>query len=262
MGAISLDEYKKRRQSVQQEVARPNTMLFSDYNAKYGNQKLPTEVTRAGNSFLLPTIEQPKVQKQEEQYIDTGKTYGDYWYQEYGKRKDDKIYSKGGKYYVLNSRTGEYDDVDKINYMTTEDLDKKQLEEAQSLGYKGNKADLAKISNKILLDTGNLTEKEYDEYLKALQQQEKNLNKSQAEKTKIRYSGTGIDALKQIGTKASDIDYSIKNEWKNSLNNGYDVGDITKTVIGTTRDAVPRVAKNTFEAGKEVVKHPIKSTKT
>lgn len=212
MSAISLDEYKKRRQAVQQEVARPNTILFSDYQSKYGKQKLPTEVTRAGNSFLLPTIEQPKVQKQEEQYIDTGKTYGDYWYQEYGKRKDDKIYSRGGKYYVLNSRTGEYDDVDRINYMTTEELDKKQLEEAQSLGYKGNKADLAKISNKILLDTGNLTKKEYADYSKDLKRQEEKLNKEQAEKTKIRYSGTGIDALKQIGTKASDVAYTADKE--------------------------------------------------
>ena len=53
-----------------------------------------------------------------------------------------------------------------------------------------------------------------------------------------------------------------KNKWKNSLNDGYDFGDITKTVLGTAGEVIPRVAKDTFEAGKEVVKHPIKSTKT
>jgi len=52
------------------------------------------------------------------------------------------------------------------------------------------------------------------------------------------------------------------NKWKNSLNDGYDFGDITKTVLGTAGEIIPRVAKNTFEAGKEVVKHPIQSTKT
>ena len=53
-----------------------------------------------------------------------------------------------------------------------------------------------------------------------------------------------------------------KNKWKNSLNDGYDFGDITKTVLGTAGEVIPRVAKDTFEAGKEVVKHPIKSTRT
>ena len=222
MGAITLDEYNKKKKensintslnvTFQNNKTSPNTILFSDYKSKYGNNKMPTEVTMAGNSVLLPTIEQTQKVQQEEPYIDTGKTYGDYWYQEYGTRKNDKIYSKGGKYYVLNSRTGEYDDVDRINYMTDAKTDEQQLATAQSLGYKGNKTDLVKISNKILLDTGDLTKKEYAEYTKDLQRQEEKLSKEQQEKTQVRYSGTGIDALKQVGSAASDLAYKADKE--------------------------------------------------
>ena len=166
-------------------------------------------------------------QQKDEQYLDTGKTYGDYWYQEYSTRKDDKIYSKGGKYYVFNSKTGDYQDVDKISYMTNADVDAKQLEEAQKNGYKGNKADLIKISNKILLDTGDLTKKEYAEYAKDLKRQEEKLNNEQKEKTKIRYSGTGIDAVKQIGSNVSDLSYSANKEIINPIvnfNDNYNIG--------------------------------------
>ena len=51
------------------------------------------------------------------------------------------------------------------------------------------------------------------------------------------------------------------NKWRNSLDDGYDFGDITKTVLGTAGEVIPRVAKNTFEAGKEVVKNPKEGAK-
>lgn len=239
MGAITLDEYRKRlkenKKNTQnnnlgsdsnQKVTVPNTISYNNYKSKY-SPKLSNEATITGNSILLPTITTNNTQQKDEQYLDTGKTYGDYWYQEYSTRKDDKIYSKGGKYYVFNSKTGDYQDVDKISYMTNADVDAKQLEEAKKNGYKGNKADLIKISNKILLDTGDLTKKEYAEYAKDLKRQEEKLNNEQKEKTKIRYSGTGIDAVKQIGSNVSDLSYSANKEIINPIvnfNDNYNIG--------------------------------------
>ena len=124
------------------------------------------------NETKEPTIEsENKAQTvNADGYRETGKTYGDYWYQEYGKRKDEKIYEKNGKYYLYSN--GTYQDVDKVSYMTDKKTDKKILQEAKKEGYKGNQSSLAHISDQLKLDTENLTKEEYKEYESDLKRQQ------------------------------------------------------------------------------------------
>ena len=237
-----------------------NIQTYNAITGEWNNSILPTKRTLSEDSTMLPI-------RREEQYVDTGKRYGDYFYQDYATRRNDKIYSKGGKYYVFNSKTNQYEDIDSSSKstITTVEEQNRQKEEAKKLGYKDyyeeqdkkikkledkynslnkkyddniniytapEKVRLAKeiskakkefeqakknnkylsVSDRINLDTGNLTKKEYKEYSEDLQRQREKIENEQAEKRRVKYSGTGVDALKEIGTKAEDIAYPINKE--------------------------------------------------
>lgn len=136
-------------------------------------------------------------------YTETNKKYGDYKYQDYANKKDYKVYKKDGKSYYYNENTKQYVDMDTPT-MTSAEQDKKDYEEAIKNGYKpkktykkdskGNTKQVApaKISEKVELDTSDLTKKEKEKYKKSLIKQEKQKGK---EDSYVRTSGTGIDAL-------------------------------------------------------------------
>ena len=77
-------------------------------------------------------------------YNDTGKKYGDYYYDNYELYKDMPIYEQQGKYYLkTNNGYEELGRLDKNgnvaqNVMTTKEADKEELEKAKKLGYKDN----------------------------------------------------------------------------------------------------------------------------
>ena len=162
-------------------------------------------------SKVEPTISakttQPVVNA--EGYKETGKTYGDYWYQEYTTRKDDKIYEKDGQYYLYDAKTGNYQSVDQVSYMTTKEASDKAYKEAKKSGYKGNRSSLAHISDQLKLDTSNLTDKEYKEYQSDLKRQQDKSDKELSRKSRINYGGAGLKGslgvLKQYAQNLGDL---------------------------------------------------------
>ena len=136
-------------------------------------------------------------------YTLTSKKYGDYDYHDYANKKDYKIYKKDNKSYYYDEKTKQYVDMDTPR-MIDPKQDKKELEEAKKQGYKdkktyktdkkGNKKQIApaKVSEKVELETSDLTKEEKKKYSDALIKQEKQKGK---ELNFVRKSGTGIDAL-------------------------------------------------------------------
>jgi hypothetical protein len=161
-------------------------------------------------------------------YKETGKTYGDYWYQEYGKRKNEKIYEKDGKYYLYSN--GTYQDVDKVSYMTDKKTDKKTLQEAKKEGYKGSKSSLAHISDQLKLDTENLSKDEYKEYESDLKRQQDKREKELARKSEVQYSGAGLKgSLGTLKTYASNVENKVDDEIATPLKyakDNYEIGKL------------------------------------
>ena len=161
-------------------------------------------------------------------YKETGKTYGDYWYQEYGKRKNEKIYEKDGKYYLYSN--GTYQDVDKVSYMTDKKTDKKTLQEAKKEGYKGSKSSLAHISDQLKLDTENLSKDEYKEYESDLKRQQDKREKELARKREVQYSGAGLKgSLGTLKTYASNVENKVDDEIATPLKyakDNYEIGKL------------------------------------
>ena len=136
-------------------------------------------------------------------YIYTGRNYGDYWYQDYAKNKDTKIYEKDGKYYLYYESSNMYTPVEGVRFMTSEELSKKQLEEAKKLGYTGNSTKLNKIADQIKLDTAGLTAEERKEYTEDLLRQQEDAEEDFKRKNEVRYGGAGLKGalgeLKHLG---------------------------------------------------------------
>ena len=162
-------------------------------------------------------------------YKDTGKTYGDYEYRDYAKRKDEKIYEKDGKYYYYNGK--DYQDVTKNNYMS--DIDgkwsKKEKEEAKKLGYKDNRNKKLTLEEQIKLDTVDASKKQKKEYEKDLERQSKESYKEYKRKNRVRKSGSGLAG--SLG------------EIKNYISNATDKVD--KEIVTPVK-----YAKDNYETGK------------
>ncbi len=158
-------------------------------------------------------------------YTYTGKNYGDYFYQNYAKDKDLKIYSKDGKYYLYDGF--KYRDVDSISFMTSTKQDEEDKKKAVSLGYKDWKNDnkKLKVSDMLKLDTANLTNKEYSDYSKDLSRQREKEETAQAEKYRINYGGA-LGTLKQYADNASSkINKELVQPIKNIQDN-YETGKL------------------------------------
>lgn len=112
-------------------------------------------------------------------YNDTGKKYGDYYYDNYELYKDMPIYEQKGKYYLKTNRG--YEPIGRLdkngnvieNLMTNEEAERKDLEKAQKLGYKDNLTkittqdyDDAQETFKKLQKEYKLSDKELNDWLK------------------------------------------------------------------------------------------------
>jgi hypothetical protein len=212
------------------------------------NQQSTSKIDLSGKSYLQ----------------DTGKTYGDYYYDNYSQNKDKKIYinTKDGSYFLNNN--GKYEKLgtgitSNINTMTTKSAEDKKIKEARQQGYKGSQSSqkLEKYLKEVSKKTGFTNEELYTIASDYENGKWKPASSKYAEISsrlnKAGYQGyevaNKINKLKQESTQ--DINTTITNEvfpqkqtpWykkilkgSEAFDDGYDVGDITKTVVATAQD--------------------------
>lgn len=230
-GSISKGN-KKNKKINEYIVGDDGTITLKQEIAPVKQTNMSTQnntVTTNTKTELSPTINTAN----SDGYIDTGKKYGDYWYQGYSTNKDQKIYSKDGKYYLGRTKsdgTISYQDVDTINFMTTKDADRKEYKDAVKAGYKGSKSTVTHISDKIKLDTSNLSDEEYKDYDSDLKRQEIASDKELKHKNQVKYGGAGFKgSLGTLKTYASNIgntaDKEIISPIKNFKDN-YETGKL------------------------------------
>ena len=242
--------------------------------------------------------QQPSILEEDnslEGYKDTGKKYGDYYYENYGLFKDTPIYVKNNKYYVnTNGSYQELGSLDKNgnvitgNVMTSKEAEKQKLEDAKKLGYKDNSFKVTsqeyddiqssfkrlkkeyKLSDKELqdfIDNGNLTTKH-------IRIQDKNSDKIRREAIESReklasgkvkqYSDKGLKISDRIYMDTHEMSDDDKTKYINYITgkrqpedenkssffkasdvwkDGYDFGDVTKTIVGTGLNPVYSTTK-------------------
>lgn len=177
-------------------------------------------------------------------YTETNKRYGDYKYQDYANKKDYKIYKKDGKTFYYNEKAKQYIDMDAPTMTSAEQDKKdyeeavKQGFKGQSI-YKTKETSKlakgkqdkfsadsknknrgltietqksqqkeqvlpAKLSDRIELDTSDLTKEEKKKYAKDLIRQEKNRDK---DSSYVRQGGAGIQgALGELRHTTKNVD--------------------------------------------------------
>lgn len=136
-------------------------------------------------------------------FKDTGKTYGDYYYDNYAQNKDKKIYiNTNDKKYYINTN-GKYQRLNKLdengniisdNVMTTTEIEKQKKQEAIRQGYKDNSSnkitsqeyDNAQSTFKKLQKEYKLTDKELNEFIETGNLNLSNISVITKEKNKIR----------------------------------------------------------------------------
>ena len=160
-------------------------------------------------------------------YNDTGKKYGDYYYNNYEKYKDVPIYENQGKYYLKTDSgyqpIGKLDNNGKVyeSSITSQDDEKKEREKAKKLGYKDNLTkittqdyDDAQETFKKLKKEYKLSDKELNNWMKtgdlplhvSIQTNSMNSLKQKAEDYRVKinkgkiqqYDQQGFDIEKQI----------------------------------------------------------------
>ena len=134
----------------------------------------------------------------EEGYFDTGKKYGDYFYENYEQYKDLPIYEKDNKFYLYSNNN--YQDLGKLdtngniitgNVMTSKDVENEKLERAKALGYKED-------------TSGNITSKEYDKAQKVFEDLKKQYKLSDEELEDFKK--TGNISLKNISIVTNSME--------------------------------------------------------
>lgn len=163
----------------------------------------------------------------EYKYNDTGKKYGDYYYDNYEMYKDVPIYENQGKYYLKTDSgyqpIGKLDNNGKVydNSITSQVDEKKEREKAKKLGYKDNLTkittqdyDDAQDTFKKLKKEYKLSDKELNNWMKtgdlpihvSIQTNSMNSLKQKAEDYRVKinkgkiqqYDQQGFDIAKQI----------------------------------------------------------------
>ena len=192
--------------------ATVNKTVKNVVNESNSNNKIINTPKKQGIDLSATTIKTSDIGKiNNDGYEETNKKYGDYKYQDFKNKKDYKIYKKDGKAYYYNEKTKTYTDMDETS-LTSKENDKKEYEEAKKLGYKdkkyyktvtkkdifGNKKkekiqqQPTSYTERVELDTSNLTKKEKNKYTKSLIKQEKDKDH---ENFYIRKGGAGLEGF-------------------------------------------------------------------
>lgn len=243
-----LTEEQKRQQAMEQSKVMREPMEVSMMKNNINNQ-IAKNIVSGGiqndiHSLNFAKATQPETKKidlsgkdkigkttssntAEFKYNDTGKKYGDYYYNNYEKYKDVPIYENQGKYYLKTDSgyqpIGKLDNNGKVydNSITSQVDEKKEREKAKKLGYKDNLTkittqdyDDAQDTFKKLKKEYKLSDKELNNWMKtgdlpihvSIQTNSMNSLKQKAEeyRTKInkgkiqQYDQQGFDIEKQI----------------------------------------------------------------
>lgn len=212
-----INEYNKKKKEQYTTAVNKTNEVYGGVSAldRIDNYSKTHNLTLNDNnkSILNTTSSTTTGIKNEDGYTDIGKTYGDYWYQNYSKNKDKKIYEKDGQYYV--NMGSYYQNVDQMNFMATKEGDEKSYQDAVALGYKGSKSSLTKMSDRIKLDTSNLSNKEYEEYEDDLLRQQEAKEAESKHYNRIKYG----DALGKLQTAFENAKYNISKEIVNPIKN-------------------------------------------
>lgn len=269
----------------------PISSTVDKYNLD-GSKKLPSSINLTNNNLLkegqknklnqamqqdlsnklLSTSNQNKIDLSGKSYLkDTGKTYGDYYYNNYVENKDKKIYlnSKDGNYYLNNN--GKYEKLGtglttNVTTMTTLDSKDNQLEEAKKQGYKGSQSTqkLNSYLNEVSKKTGYSVDELYN-IASDYENKKWDSTKPKYENINVRLNSAGYKAFEVANTinklaKESSQDTStiITNElfpkeelpWYKKIvkgsevfDDGYNFGDVSKTVGATVGDAAANIAE-------------------
>ena len=197
-----------------------------------GKTSLDKNIDLSGKSVIGKTT---PVDTSDFIYNDTGKKYGDYYYDNYELYKDMPIYEQHGKYYLKTNKG--YEELGRLdkngnvakNVMTTKETEKEELEKAKKLGFKDNNQkitsqeyDDAQDTFKELQKEYKLSDKELNNWIKtgeldvshiSIQTNKMNSLKQKAEdyRTKInsgeikQYDQQGFDVNNQIYMDTHDM---------------------------------------------------------
>lgn len=259
-------------------------------------------------------------------YVDTGKKYGDYYYDNYETYKDVPIYENKGKYYLktasgyqpigrldkngnvktnidINSVENDNNNIldktsfnknEKIDILNKYEEDKKELEKAKKLGYKDNltkittqEYDNAQETFKKLQKDYKLNDKELETYIKngelpvkklAIYGDSMNAIKQEADQYRLKldmgkikqYDQKGFDISKQIYMDTNNMSDDEKQQYISYITgkkdptqksessffktplafvDGYQFGDINKTVEGTFKNAGNTLVRGALNLG-------------
>lgn len=195
-----------------------------------GKTSLDKNIDLSGKSVMGKTT---PVDTSDFIYNDTGKKYGDYYYDNYELYKDMPIYEQHGKYYLKTNKG--YEELGRLdkngnvahNVMTNEETEKEELEKAKKLGYKDN---ITKITTqdyddaqdifKQLKNEYKLSDKELNDWIKtgdlpihvSIQTNSMSSLKNKAEEYRTKINSGKIKQYNQQGFNAiNQLDIDLQN---------------------------------------------------
>lgn len=197
---------KAQKQKEERELKKQSQVSSFTNNAL-------TRTSQKISSFLLgkddeediapvkPTVTTPSYTTNEDGYTLIGKSYGDYFYEDYVNMKDYPIVQKDGNFYILNPNAKKPEEKylafaprgSTMPVMTTQEIKDKEYEEAVRNGYVNrNQTHGLSSYDLVKLDSADLTPNERKEYTKDLKRQQKEEDEEADRKNKIRYGGAGL----------------------------------------------------------------------
>lgn len=144
MAIQTLDSYlkKKKNNDLLTNQQQSSISTLEDYSKRH-NFSIGdlTNQSNTNNTFKVSLESLGSINS--DGYADLGKTWGDYYYHDYAKNGKYKLYAKNEEdgnigFYYYDEADKSYKTFGNQTWMTTEESDKKDLEEAKSLGYVGD----------------------------------------------------------------------------------------------------------------------------
>lgn len=159
MAIQTLDNYlKKKKNNTMSENIQPQQtkiLTLEDYASKNNFSLSESNNQFNDTSLNIPLEKFGSINS--EGYADLGKTWGDYYYHDYAKNGKYKLYAKNdddGKigFYYYDENDKKYKTFGNQSWLTSEESDKKALEEAKSLGYVGDDKEIDTLKKLLSLN--------------------------------------------------------------------------------------------------------------
>ncbi len=159
MAIQTLDNYlKKKKNNTMSENIQPQQtkiLTLEDYASKNNFSLSESNNQFNDTSLNIPLEKFGSINS--DGYADLGKTWGDYYYHDYAKNGKYKLYAKNdddGKigFYYYDENDKKYKTFGNQSWLTSEESDKKALEEAKSLGYVGDDKEIDTLKKLLSLN--------------------------------------------------------------------------------------------------------------